>query len=272
MIPKSLKVAALGLALAGCAAAMADANDAQPPQNREEAARSAFLAGGYLGAEGVPDSLTINPPPPAEGSAAEARDQAASEAGLALQGSPRFKLAAVDAAFFAPDGSSVFSCSAGIRIADDTTPKLDALLKRATRDLALATYPTKVHYQRQRPFMTNGQPTCTPDHEDMLRKDGSYPSGHSAIGYGWSLILAELMPDRAAILVARGREFGESRRICNVHWQSDVEEGRAVAAAVVARLHADPVFQADLKVAKDELAEKSATIPAADCALEDEAL
>jgi acid phosphatase (class A) len=86
-----------------------------------------------------------------------------------------------------------------------------------------------------------------------LRKDGSYPSGHSAIGYGWALILTQLLPDRAAALVARGRAFGDSRRICNAHWLSDIEEGRVTAAMTVARLNADPRFLAHLAAVRAEL-------------------
>jgi len=48
--------------------------------------------------------------------------------------------------------------------------------------------------------------------------------------------------------------FGQSRIICNVHWQSDVNQGRIMGAATVARLHADPGFLADLEAAKAEIA------------------
>lgn len=41
--------------------------------------------------------------------------------------------------------------------------------------------------------------------------------------------------------------------ICGVHYASDVEAGRLVGAAVVARLKADPAFQADFAAAAREL-------------------
>jgi acid phosphatase (class A) len=41
--------------------------------------------------------------------------------------------------------------------------------------------------------------------------------------------------------------------VCNVHWQSDVTEGRAVGAALVARLHASEEFRADLESAREEI-------------------
>jgi acid phosphatase (class A) len=53
---------------------------------------------------------------------------------------------------------------------------------------------------------------------------------------------------------------------------SDVEEGRVVAAAVVARLNADPAFQADLAAARGEVAVLVARDPGRDCAVEAAAL
>ena len=84
--------------------------------------------------------------------------------------------------------------------------------------------------------------------------NGSYPSGHSSLGWAWALILSEIDPEHANAILARGRAFGESRVICGVHWQSDVEEGRFMGASAVARLHADPAFRADLEAARAELA------------------
>jgi hypothetical protein len=47
----------------------------------------------------------------------------------------------------------------------------------------------------------------------------------------------------------RGLAFGQSRVVCNVHWQSDVLE-----AGFVARLHADAAFRVDREAARIELA------------------
>lgn len=259
--------------LAGCAVARPEASPMQPqaghPAGESPVSR---IPPGYLARGAAPDSLLINPPPPAPGSAAQKRDDEAAAAAVALRGSPRWEQAALDAELFAPATTGLFSCAAGFVIGPETTPKLTALMRKVGPDLALAVYPTKLRYRRQRPFMVNGQPTCTPQHEAILRKDGSYPSGHTAIGYGWSLVLAEIVPDRAAQIVARGIAFGDSRRICNVHWLSDIEEGRSVAAAVVARLHAEPAFRADVEAARAEVAGLRATLPKPDCAREDKAL
>lgn len=116
----------------------------------------------------------------------------------------------------------------------------------------------------------NAAPICTPKDEAALRNDGSYPSGHSAIGWGWALILAEIAPDRADAILARGRAFGQSRVIYNVHWLSDTEEARLMASATVARMHAQPEFLADMAAARAEIAAARARKlrPTTDCGAE----
>jgi acid phosphatase (class A) len=253
---------------AACAAQPAPMAPSASAPSSLASVRQLMSAPGYFLPEAIPDSLLLNPPPPAAGSAAEARDIAAAEAAVVLRGTPRWDLATQDAQLSPTTASDTFSCAAGLKIGADTTPRLEALLMRTASTLGRSTSPTKHKYQRPRPFMVNGQPMCTPDMDGVLRHDGSYPSGHSALGFGWGLILAEAIPDRAAQLVARGRAFGDSRRVCNVHWLSDVEEGRVVAAAVVARLNAEPEFQADLAAARAEVAALKERDPGKDCAVE----
>lgn len=263
------KVLGLGLAGAIVLAATSAIVIGQTPSAPPSApAPSLPVGAGYLPRGAVPSSLLLNPAPPAAGSPAEARDLEGARAAIALQGSPRFTLATRDAELMTPGATGAFSCAAGVSIGPQTTPKLQALMRRVLIDLAASTGPTKRKYMRPRPFMVNGKPTCTPEAEALLRRDGSYPSGHSALGYGWGLILAQAIPDRAAELVARGRAYGDSRRICNVHWLSDIEEGRVVASAVVARLNAEPAFRADLDAARTEVAALTDRNPGNDCAAE----
>lgn len=269
-------VAAAGAAGVAIGQAQVAAPAAAPAVSQDDATKAAMAAmmrnGSYLPRGAAPNSLLYNPAPPATGSAAKARDEEGAAAAIAMQGTPRWDQAKIDADLFTPKVTDTFSCAAGFRIGAETTPRVQALLLKAMMDFGLAGYPTKNRYQRSRPFMENGKSTCTPDQEGLLRKDGSYPSGHSAIGFGMGLILADLVPERAGELVARGRAFGDSRRICNVHWLSDIEEGRIVAAAVFARLNAEPAFAADMAAARAELAEKRASLPAPDCARENAAL
>lgn len=208
---------------------------------------------GYLSATDQLDSRTFVLPAPTVSSARQILDSAWSETVLPLRGSARWDLAIRDADLSFPAAASTFSCALGIPVTKADTPALYMLLRRTLTDFGLATYAAKNAYQRKRPFMTNGKPVCTPDEEDKLRKDGSYPSGHTAIGWGWALLLSELAPDRAEAILARGRAFGESRTVCNVHWYSDVVAGRVVGAAAFARLQTNETFLAAKEAARAEI-------------------
>ena len=231
--------------------------------------RPGFL-NGYLQAAELPDSLALLPAPPAAGSPAQATDDAESHELTRLLGTPRGALAVADADLSFPRATGVFSCALGVPISEQATPNLTMLLRRTLSDAALATYRAKNRYQRTRPFVAFKIPSCTPAMEAMLAKDGSYPSGHAAIGWAWALLLTELAPDRADVILQRGRAFGQSRAICAVHWPSDIESGRTVGAATVARLHANAVFSAQLEAARAEVARQRSlhATPAGDCAAE----
>ena len=254
--------------VAGCAGVEKHSKPAAVPE-----IRPGVLAG-YLQPEALPNSLALIPPPPAEGSAALALDQELSRRGLALRDTPRWELAAEDANLMFPEAAGIFPCALGVPITEQDTPHLYMLMHRTLADAGLSTYTAKNHYQRARPFMVNKESICTPDEETHLTEDGSYPSGHTAIGWAWALILTEIAPERADAILARGRAFGESRVICNVHWHSDVVEGRFMGAAAVARLHADPAFGVELEAAKAELEAVRAKglKPTRDCQAETDAL
>jgi acid phosphatase (class A) len=230
---------------------------------------------GYLAPAQLPDSLALLPAPPADGSAALAEDTAAFRSLTALQASARGQLAVRDADLSYPASMSTFSCAVGVPINERDFPNLTMLLRRTLADAALATYKAKNKYRRTRPFIALNAHTCTPKDEPLLAKDGSYPSGHSSIGWAWALVLTELFPDHEDAILQRGRAFSQSRAICGAHWQSDVEAGRLIGSATVARLHADPVFKAQLEASRAEIAKARARGPIPvneDCAAETEAI
>ena len=208
------------------------------------------------------------------GSAAEALDQEIARENLTLRGTPRWKLASMDADLRFPSAAGDFSCALGAPVTEQDTPRLYVMLQRIMTDAGAATGAAKNKYRHARPFMLDSQPTCAPDQEPVLRTNGSYPSGHTAVGWAWALVLSEASPDQSEAILARGRAFGESRLVCNVHWESDVIEGRFMGAATVARLHDEPEFLADLEAAKSELAAARAKNlpPQNDCKFEAEAL
>jgi acid phosphatase (class A) len=233
-------------------------------------AASALLGVGYLKPGEGPNSGTLLPPPPADGSKVLARDKAGEARALKLQGTPRFAQAKIDADLFVPEATAVMSCAARRKVGPKETPRTDALLRKAASDLGLSSYPAKGMYKRPRPFIGNGQPVCTPDMSGLLRSDGSYPSGHAAIGYGWGMIMADVLPKRRSALLKRGAAFADSRRICNVHFLSDIAAGETLAKAVLAKLRANPGYQADVAAAKAELSALTPVTP--ECAAEEAAL
>jgi acid phosphatase (class A) len=232
------------------------------------------IVAGYLSPQALPNSAVLLPPPPAVGSAALASDTEASRKILGLRGTARWRLAVEDADLRLPQAVGAFSCALNAPITERNTPHLYLLMRRVMIDAALSTFRAKSLYQRPRPFVMNKKPTCTPDQEAQLMKSGSYPSGHAAIGWAWALILCEIAPEQTDAILARGRAFGESRMVCNVHWQSDVIEGCLMGAAVVARLHADSQFRADIEAARAELTAVRAKglKPMRDCKAEAETL
>jgi acid phosphatase (class A) len=243
------------LASALTAALVVGAATAQTPTPTPPRPRIA----GYL-AQAL-DGTALVPPPPAAGSPAEAADRAAYETTRAQAGTPRWAQAIEDAKLREPGAFRSWSCAAGVEIDATTTPALNRLLQRSLSDAGVAPNAPKELYKRPRPFVGNDKAVCLP--REPLGGNGSYPSGHASVGWAWALILAEVVPGRAQAILQRGREFGESRMICGVHFPSDIEAGRTIGAGVVARLHAEPAFQADVAAARAEAAKAA---PAKSCA------
>lgn len=229
---------------------------------------------GYLDPKALPNSLVLIPRPPEAGSTAQLQDDEVARKTFALHGTPRFTLAEKDFDLKFSSLMSDFSCALDAQITEEAAPYLSTLLRRSVSDIGLSTYAAKNYYHRTRPFQQNHESIGVPKYQSDLEKDPSYPSGHTAIGWGLALILTEIMPDRADQLLARGRAFGESRMVVNHHWYSDVIWGRYMGAATVARLHADPTFRADMEAARAEVAaiRTKGLAPAGDCKVEAAAL
>ena len=194
------------------------------------------------------DASVFLPPPPQANGALELAERAI------VRGPWTPERRAQALADNAIDPFTAFDAVLGNNFTAANFPATFAVLDRAGRAAGFAGDPVKFIHRRPRPFVTDSSITpCIAD-DERLRASFSYPSGHAALGFGWALVLAELVPSRADAIVERGRDFTWSRVVCGVHYPSDVEAGRTVAAAAVARLHADPDFQRLLDAARLELA------------------
>ena len=205
----------------------------------------------YFKSGAGPDMIQILPPPPARGSPAKAADDAAFKATQSLRGTPRWKLAAADADASPQTALGLFSCAAGVKLEPASSPALFHLISRLSASGFGIIEPPKTRYDRLRPFKEHVAATCV-DTADIA--PGSFPSGHTTMGWAWALVLAEIAPDKATPILQRGRAYGESRVVCGVHYPSDLDAGRTTGAALVATAHANPEFRDDLDKARAELA------------------
>ena len=222
---------------------------------------------GYLAHNELPNSLVLLPPPPKQDALTHQNDVDINKKALALKNTARWKQGAIDSNLLFPKAADVYSCAANVEISQKNTPTLYKLLQKSMVDIGTSPYKAKEAYQRTRPFIQNGQDICNLTEQEQkqyglvyqepkssLAKDGSYPSGHSAIGWGWALIMSEVVPQRKDHILLRGRTFAESRVVCNIHWQSDIVQGKTMGAATVALLHSNQDFLSDIKKAKQEVA------------------
>lgn len=245
-----LITAAAVVALSSCTATSGPQQAAQPDPAKAQPVATRLM--GYL-PKGALDGKAILPPPPAVDSAHDKADRAYYEETRALKDSPRWKLAQQDNDLWQGGALKRFSCALGVEISEAQTPTAWKLLHRIELDVRDVGTPPKDFFARKRPALGNDAPICVP-REKWLETNASYPSGHAMVAWSWALILTEAAPAKADALLKLGQESGDSRVVCGVHFPSDVQAGRNLAAGMVARLHADPTFMADLETLKREIA------------------
>ena len=186
----------------------------------------------------MPNAVHFLPPPPDTASAAFQYDRAQYRWGKEQRKDPvRLAIAVGDAVWSVDNICKIYSGVLGIDISQENTPAIYRMLT-----LGLLT----------RPYVFFNEPTIYPSDEKWLRTNGSYPSGHTILGWSAALLLTEVAPDKADTILARGYMYGQSRVIAGYHWQSDVDAARLVASAAVARLHADKRFIKLMKKARKE--------------------
>lgn len=201
----------------------------------------------------MPDITRILKSPPKEGTPAFDYDIKCYMQGKEQRAdSFRCSIAIRDAVYGIETIAHEFSVPFGLLISKDNTPQIYELLERslATCD-SICTNPKK-YWHRKRPFAYFNESTLTPQEDDYLKTNGSYPSGHTILGYSAALLLTEINPERADTLMSRGIMYGDSRIIVGAHWNSDVEAGRLAASIAYTRLHTNRQFLKQMKRAKKE--------------------
>jgi acid phosphatase (class A) len=112
-----------------------------------------------------------------------------------------------------------------------------------------ATLAAKSYFKRQRPFVVDPGIKIIVDQ----KPDFSYPSNHSTFGYEIAILLADMVPEKAAAIFERAADYGHNRVIAGVHFPTDVEGGRIAASVIDNALLHNARFMIDFERAKSEV-------------------
>ncbi|NMC23910.1 MAG: phosphatase PAP2 family protein [Serratia sp.] len=128
-------------------------------------------------------------------------------------------------------------------------PKTAALFDRVIATEDVVDDHAKKAFNRPRPYMLDEQI------HPLLKKSksGSWPSGHSTVGYLMATVLGDLVPEKRNALFARASVYAENRLVAGFHYRSDTVMRRTGAALIAQKMAEQPDFQAEFDAAKTEL-------------------
>lgn len=128
-------------------------------------------------------------------------------------------------------------------------PRTAALFARITATEGAVVDPAKEVWTRKRPHQLS----------DLVRpavkisNSGAWPSGHATFGTLTGIVLANLVPERRAAIMARAYEYAENRIVGGIHYRSDVVVGRIAGSVIAAMLMERDDFRAAFAEARAEL-------------------
>lgn len=140
-------------------------------------------------------------------------------------------------------------------------PKVEELVMGYTARAMLpsgTTLPEKEYFDNPRPFEVAPKRIKRYDRPGGtayadVRGNGSYPSGHTAMGYWQGALLASWLPELGPQIIARAGDIGRSRIVLGVHYPLDVMGGRILGQDLAAARLGDPGFAALLTAAGTQL-------------------
>lgn len=226
----------VGTFLAGCSTTPAPT--AASPQINPKPAVAGYLAPGSI------DPSAVVPDPPADDAAATRADL---DRLLAIQAArtPEIVARVQTEGALSP---YLFRSVLGTNFQAEKLPLTDKLLTRAGADAAAVISQAKAKWNRRRPWVM--EPRLQPCIEKPT--DSSYPSSRTLRSAVWAGVLAELVPAKKDALQAAADQVGQNRLDSGVHFPADVDAGKKLAQAIVARLRGNAAFQADLAAARAE--------------------
>ncbi|MFD3222325.1 acid phosphatase [Rahnella aceris] len=128
-------------------------------------------------------------------------------------------------------------------------PKTAALFDRIVATEDVVDDHAKKAFNRPRPYMLDEQI------HPLLKKSksGSWPSGHSTIGYLMATVLGEMVPEKRNALFTRAAGYAENRLVAGFHYRSDTVMSSTGAALIAQKMEEQPDFKTEFDAAKAEL-------------------
>jgi len=208
----------------------------------------------------LPDMAKILPAPPEFESARFVADQSQHLWGKLMRlDEARCAQAQRDAVYSMQTIIDEFGGIFGVEITKEGTPEIYSILQDVCASCDSIYSDAKAHFNRKRPYTYYNEGTIVPEKEEKHRYEGSYPSGHTVLGWTSALLLADINQSPKAMegLLARGYEFGQSRVIAGYHWQSDVDAGRMAGSVLYQLIRNHERFIGQLAKARAEFAAKA---------------
>ncbi|KAB7895188.1 phosphatase PAP2 family protein [Rouxiella sp. S1S-2] len=128
-------------------------------------------------------------------------------------------------------------------------PKLAAFFDRVVATEDVVDDHAKKYFHRSRPYMVSDEL------HPLLKKStsGSWPSGHSTIGYLMATVLGDMVPEKRNALFTRAADYAENRLVAGFHYRSDTVMSRTGAALMAQKMFEQPEFTREYDAAKAEL-------------------
>jgi acid phosphatase (class A) len=128
-------------------------------------------------------------------------------------------------------------------------PRPFALIDRVFEDSEAISGADKKFWHIKRPYLADRHVKLFVDRIDQ---SPSYPSGHTCGSRVVAEVLGMLYPERLEDLRARADSVALHRVVAGVHYPSDIEAGRLLAAMIVGALMKSEAFREDLEEARGE--------------------
>jgi len=191
------------------------------------------------------DLIHVLGPPPAEDSSAEKSDLQAVLAAVQSRTDAEIESAQAD------DQRIVFRFAdvMGANFRPESLPLTTQLFRHVYEDGNAATVAAKAFFKRRRPFVVDPVIKIIV----VQAPDFSYPSNHATFAYEAGILLAAMVPEKAAAIFQRAANYAHNRVIAGVHFPTDVEAGHISGSVIDNALLHNAQFRVDFERATSEV-------------------